>query len=58
VSLYSYFRYDNSPHHPHLATFPSHKHMEDAVIEAEAPDLTDVLREVDAMIYPKSESEN
>ena len=46
------FRYDNSPHHPHLSTFPSHKHVGDSVVEAEAPDLTDVLREIDAIIYP------
>jgi len=41
------FRYDNSPHHPRLATFPAHKHVKDSVIAAEAPDLTDVLREID-----------
>ncbi len=48
------FRYDNLPHYPHLATFPSHKHVGDAVIEAKAPDLADVLREIDAIIYPES----
>lgn len=47
------FRYDNSPHYPHLSTFPSHKHVGDSVVEAEAPDLADVLREIDTMIYPK-----
>lgn len=46
------FRYDNSPHHPHLATFPSHKHAGDSIVEAEAPDLADVLREIYTMIYP------
>ncbi len=50
------FRYDNSPHHPSLATFPSHKHVGSTVIEAQAPDLTDVLCEIDAIIYkPPSE---
>jgi hypothetical protein len=46
------FRYDNSPHYPHLATFPDHKHIGDEVIEAEPPDLNDVLTEIDAIIYP------
>lgn len=45
------FRYDNSPHYPHLATFPSHKHVGNDVIAAEAPDLADVLREIDLILY-------
>lgn len=45
------FRYDNSPHYPHLATFPAHKHVGDTVIAAEPPDLTDMLHEIDAIIY-------
>ena len=45
------FRYDDSPHHPHLSTFPHHKHAGAFVIEAGAPDLADVLREIDALIY-------
>ena len=28
------------------------RHVGDLVVEAEAPDLTDVLREIDAIIYP------
>jgi hypothetical protein len=45
------FRYDNSPHFPRLATFPNHKHAGGAVLESDAPDLTDVLKEVDQLIY-------
>ena len=45
------FRYDDSPHHPHLSTFPHHKHAGDSIVEAGAPDLADVLREIDALIY-------
>lgn len=45
------FRYDNAPHHRNLATFPAHKHTEDDVIEASPPDLTDVLREIDDLLY-------
>ncbi|RME48832.1 MAG: hypothetical protein D6791_02375 [Chloroflexi bacterium] len=47
------FRYDNAPHYPHLSTFPSHKHIADSVVEAEPPDLSDVLREIDGIIYPE-----
>ena len=46
------FRYDNAPHYPHLAAFPAHKHIGDIVVEAEAPDLNEVLAEIDAIIYP------
>lgn len=46
------FRYDNSPHYPDLPTFPSHKHTPNGVFAAEAPDLADVLREIDGILYP------
>jgi hypothetical protein len=49
------FRYDNAPHHPHLSTFPAHKHVGSSVIDAEPPDLNDVLAEIDAIIYPDME---
>jgi len=50
------FRYDNSPHHPQLATFPAHKHVGDTVIAAEPPDLTDVLRKIDVLLYPTTDN--
>lgn len=50
------FRYDNSPHYPHLPTFPAHKHSGDSIIEAEPPDLNDVLTEIDAIIYAASDA--
>ena len=46
------FRYDDAPHHRHLSSFPHHKHVGDSVTDAEPPDLADVLREIDALIYP------
>ena len=46
------FRYDDAPHHRHLSSHPHHKHIGDSVIDAEPPDLADVLREIDALIYP------
>lgn len=52
------FRYDNSPHYPHLATFPDHKHIGDSIVEAEPPDLNDVLMEIDVIIYPASEAKS
>lgn len=46
------FRYDDIAHYPDLPTFPAHKHTPDGVIAAEAPDLTDVLSEIDGLLYP------
>lgn len=51
------FRYDNSPHYPDLATFPHHKHLPRGVVESEPPDLTDVLNEIDALLYPSDPSD-
>ena len=46
------FRYDNSPHHPHLANFPYHKHTADGeVIPAAPPDLREILWEIDSILY-------
>lgn len=47
------FRYDNTPHYPHLSTAPHHKHVgETDVIAANAPDLESVLKEIEALIKP------
>ncbi len=46
------FRYDNSPHFPDLPTFPAHKHTPDGVIASPIPDLAEVLREIDSLLYP------
>lgn len=47
------FRYDDTPHHPGLSSFPHHKHAssETHVIPAAPPDLPSVLREIEA-IHP------
>ncbi len=45
------FRYDNAPHHPEIATYPHHKHIENQILPASPPDLSDVLREIDNHIY-------
>ncbi len=44
------FRYDNTPHFPSLETFPHHKHLPDAVIAADKPDLTQVFQEASALV--------
>ena len=46
------FRYDNAPHYPDLPGFPKHKHEDERVVPAPAPDLSKVLREIDGYLYP------
>ncbi len=46
------FRYDNAPHYPDLPGFPAHKHEDDWVVPAPAPDLSEVLQEIDGHLYP------
>jgi hypothetical protein len=45
------FRYDNAPHYPHIFTYPHHKHVGSAVEPAQVPDFSDVLREIEQLIY-------
>ena len=41
------FRYDNAPHHPHLSTFPYHKHdVQGRVLESPPVSLKEVLAEI------------
>ncbi len=44
------FRYDNAPHHQKLklSSFPNHKHdgNEDNIIASNAPNLSDIFREI------------
>lgn len=47
------FRYDNMPHHHHLATFPHHKHYPDQIVESESADLRKVIEEI-IEIFSKS----
>ena len=39
------FRYDCTPHFPDLAGFPHHKHLPDAVLPSDKPEIEDVVRE-------------
>ncbi|HDN80104.1 MAG TPA: hypothetical protein ENG33_06550 [Chloroflexi bacterium] len=45
------FRYDNAPHYPGLPNFPHHKHIGEQVEPARPPDLSEVLREIDELLY-------
>jgi len=47
------FRYDNVPHHPNISTYPDHKHTPTGIEPSRAPDLTDVLWEIDQRLYGK-----
>ncbi len=50
-------RYDNAPHHPEVSTYPDHIHIEGRVEAAEPPDLSDVLRRIDGLLYPRPDDE-
>ena len=45
------FRYDNVPHYPNLPTHPHHKHIGSTVEPSQAPDLSEVLREIEQLIF-------
>lgn len=45
------FRYDNVPHHPNIPTYPHHKHVGYAVVPAQVPDLSEILREIEQIIF-------
>lgn len=45
------FRYDNTPHHPRLSSFPHHKHLRTMdVIACPEPMLEDILAEIENFI--------
>ena len=48
------FRYDNTPHFPHLPTFPHHKHegSESHVMAASPGDLEAILAEIRGLMSP------
>ena len=45
------FRYDNAPHHPNILTYPHHKHIGSAVEPTQVPDLSQVLNEIETLIF-------
>jgi hypothetical protein len=49
------FRYDNAPHYPNIPTYPHHKHVGSTVQPSSIPDLSEVLSEVEQMIFATEE---
>jgi hypothetical protein len=45
------FRYDNAPHYPNILTYPHHKHVGSAVEPAQVLDLSEILREIEQLIF-------
>lgn len=41
-------RWDNAPHHPHLETFPHHRHEGGSLLESPRVVIEDVLAEIEA----------
>jgi hypothetical protein len=46
------FRYDNAPHHPSISTYPHHKHVGDGVEPCQPPDLSEVMAEIEQLLFP------
>lgn len=44
------FRYDNAPHHPHVSTFPHHKHVGSKILPAAEPDFRQALDEAVSLV--------
>ena len=40
------FRYDNVKHHPHISSFPHHKHIPEDIISCEEPNFKTILSEI------------
>ena len=40
------FRYDNTPHFPHLESFPHHKHLPNSVVSINRPSVFQILEDV------------
>jgi hypothetical protein len=45
------FRYDNAPHYPNIPTYPHHKHVGSNVEAAQIPDLSEVLRQIEQIVF-------
>ena len=44
------FRYDNAPHHEHVASHPHHKHVGAKILPSIEPELHQVLAEAEALL--------
>lgn len=48
------FRYDNAPHHEHIATHPHHKHVGAKILPAVAPEFSQALEEAEALLVEET----
>jgi hypothetical protein len=46
------FRYDNTPHYPHVDTYPDHKHVGSSVVGSLRPDIENVFSEIKEHLEP------
>lgn len=50
------FRYDNAPHHEHIATHPHHKHVGTKILPSIEPELRQVLEEAEKLVKSATSS--
>ena len=50
------FRYDNAPHHEHVATHPHHKHVGAKILPAIEPDFKQVLDEAETLLRERTDT--
>jgi hypothetical protein len=50
------FRYDNAPHHEHIATHPHHKHVGKKILPAIEPEFRQVLDEALQLVEGKGQA--
>lgn len=50
------FRYDNAPHYPNIPTYPHHKHIGSLVEPSQIPDLSEILREIEQIIFASNDT--
>ncbi|MBS1812237.1 MAG: hypothetical protein JST84_28995 [Acidobacteria bacterium] len=50
------FRYDNAPHHEHVATHPHHKHVGKKILPAIEPEFRQVLDEAARLVKDEGQS--
>mgnify|MGYP000047011166 FL=1 len=43
-------RYDNSPHYPHISTYPHHKHVKETINPLQKPSIEEFMKETQEVI--------
>ena len=47
--------WDSAPHHPHIDSFPHHRHTPDGVVRSSVRSLTDLLNLLTTLLLPDDE---